>query len=148
MFENPRRGRQARNFTTTVPKILDLKSQQIFSENCRWVPLPFYWSDDSDDDELKGDPECVYTSTTISETLKNLKRILIPALARMRWFSLLSLQGSSIYDFWVEVMCALWLISYHFTNCPWVIMNAYEEQRAVKAVGDYIFLYLMVCKGF
>ena len=30
MFENPRRGRQARNFTTNVPKIL---------ENCRWVPL-------------------------------------------------------------------------------------------------------------
>ena len=26
MFENPRRGRQARNFATTVPKILDLKS--------------------------------------------------------------------------------------------------------------------------
>ena len=25
MFENPRRGRQARNFTTNVPKILDLK---------------------------------------------------------------------------------------------------------------------------
>ena len=24
MFENPRRGRQARNFTTNVPKILDL----------------------------------------------------------------------------------------------------------------------------
>ena len=35
MFENPRRGRQARNFTTNVPKILDLKSssEQIFSEN-------------------------------------------------------------------------------------------------------------------
>ena len=33
MFENPRRGRQARNFTTNVPKILDLKSSsaQIFS---------------------------------------------------------------------------------------------------------------------
>ena len=32
MFENPRRGRQARNFTTIVPKILDLKSssEQIF----------------------------------------------------------------------------------------------------------------------
>ena len=43
MFENPRRGRQARNFTTNVPKIVDLKSssEQIFSENCRWVPL-FY----------------------------------------------------------------------------------------------------------
>ena len=43
MFENPRRGRQARNFTTNVhvPKILDLKSssEQIFSVNCRWVPL-------------------------------------------------------------------------------------------------------------
>ena len=35
MFENPRRGRQARNFTTNVPKILDLKSssEQIFFRN-------------------------------------------------------------------------------------------------------------------
>ena len=34
MFENPRRGKQARNFTTNVPKTLDLKSssEQIFSE--------------------------------------------------------------------------------------------------------------------
>ena len=41
MFENPRRGRQARNFTKNVPKILDLKSssEQIFSKNWRWVPL-------------------------------------------------------------------------------------------------------------
>ena len=41
MFENLRRGRQARNFTTNVPEILDLKSssEQIFSENWRWVPL-------------------------------------------------------------------------------------------------------------
>ena len=32
MFENPRRGRQARDFTTNVSKILDLKSscEQIF----------------------------------------------------------------------------------------------------------------------
>ena len=32
MFENPRRGMQARNFTTNVPKILDLKSssEQLF----------------------------------------------------------------------------------------------------------------------
>ena len=43
MFENPGRGRQARNFTANIPKILDLKSssEQIFSENCRWVPLFF-----------------------------------------------------------------------------------------------------------
>ena len=41
MFENPRRGRQARNFTTNAPKILDLtsSSEQIFSKNLRWVPL-------------------------------------------------------------------------------------------------------------
>ena len=34
MFENARRGRQVRNFTTNVPKILDLKSsyEQIFSK--------------------------------------------------------------------------------------------------------------------
>jgi len=42
MFENPRRGRQARNFTTNVPKNLDLKSssEQIFSEidvGCTWA---------------------------------------------------------------------------------------------------------------
>ena len=39
MFENPRRGRQARNFTTNVLKILHLKSssEQIF--NWHWVPL-------------------------------------------------------------------------------------------------------------
>ena len=32
MFENPRRGSQAKNFTTNVPKILDLNSssEQIF----------------------------------------------------------------------------------------------------------------------
>ena len=32
MFENPRRGRQARNFTTNASKILDLRSsfEQIF----------------------------------------------------------------------------------------------------------------------
>ena len=41
MFENPSRGRQAGNFATNVPKILDLKSssEQIFPENCRWVLL-------------------------------------------------------------------------------------------------------------
>ena len=43
-FENPRRGGQARNLTTNVPKILgDLKSssEQIFYKNCRWVPLNY-----------------------------------------------------------------------------------------------------------
>ena len=42
MFENPRRGRQARNFTTNFSKILVLKSsseQIFFRKYCRWVPL-------------------------------------------------------------------------------------------------------------
>lgn len=35
MFENPRTGREARNFIRKVPKVLDLKSssEHIFSEN-------------------------------------------------------------------------------------------------------------------
>ena len=46
-FENPRRGRQARNFTTKVPKILDLKSssEQIFPKidvGCPW-PVGAYF---------------------------------------------------------------------------------------------------------
>ena len=51
MFENPRRGRQARNFTTNVPKIIDLKlsSEQIFSRKLplgapdNIVLIPAYW---------------------------------------------------------------------------------------------------------
>ena len=62
MFENPRRGRQARNFTTNVPKILVLKSssEQIFSrklplgapvvdvfevvvDGCRWLLIFLRW---------------------------------------------------------------------------------------------------------
>ena len=41
MSNYTRRGMQARNLTTNVPKIIDLKSssEQIFSINCRWMPL-------------------------------------------------------------------------------------------------------------
>ena len=41
MFQNPWRGREARNFTKNVPRSLDLKlsSEQIFSEFLDWVPL-------------------------------------------------------------------------------------------------------------
>ena len=34
MFENPRIGRQARNFTANVPKILDLKSSLGAPDKC------------------------------------------------------------------------------------------------------------------
>ena len=60
MFENPRRGKQARNFTTNVPKILDLKSSsnQIFSKNFCLVPLIFvdlqrYYKDPQRQNSLK-----------------------------------------------------------------------------------------------
>ena len=51
MFENPSIGRQARNFTKNVPKILDLKSssEQIFSENWRWVPLSDFQDEREDE---------------------------------------------------------------------------------------------------
>ena len=56
MFENPRTGRQARNFTINVPKILDLKSssEQIFSENWRWVPLSG-WGNNKQRTKLKNE---------------------------------------------------------------------------------------------
>ena len=34
MLENPRRGRQVRNFTTNVPKIVDLKSPPKIVVGC------------------------------------------------------------------------------------------------------------------
>ena len=45
MFENPRRGRQARNFTENDPKILDLKSsseQIIFRKLSLGAPETSY----------------------------------------------------------------------------------------------------------
>ena len=44
MFENPRRSRQARNFTENDPKILDLKSsseQIIFRKLSLGAPVSF-----------------------------------------------------------------------------------------------------------
>ena len=46
LLENPRRGMQARHFTTNVPKILDLKSssEQIFSRKLSLgAPEEYYW---------------------------------------------------------------------------------------------------------
>ena len=53
MFENPRRGRQVNNFTTNVPKILDLKSssEQIFFRKLS-LGAPECWS--ACDIQLKG----------------------------------------------------------------------------------------------
>ena len=42
-FENPRRGRLARDFTTDVPKILDLKSfSDIFRKLSLGAPEPTF----------------------------------------------------------------------------------------------------------
>ena len=47
MFENPRRGRQARNFGKNVPKILDLKSssEHIFQKLSLGAPVCSIYSD-------------------------------------------------------------------------------------------------------
>ena len=75
MFENPRRGRQARNFTTNVPKIGDLKSssEQIFfrklslgapdDDQCK-IPMTVFWSSIQEEnaapktDEKECDNDC------------------------------------------------------------------------------------------
>ena len=51
MFENSRRGRQARNFTTNVPKTLDLKSSSEQIDVFRKLTLgaPIQTSTDSAD---------------------------------------------------------------------------------------------------
>ena len=61
MFENPRRGRQARNFTTNVPKILVLKSssEQIFSRKL-----------------LLGAPEIIMVRTTKNKTKRKVPKML------------------------------------------------------------------------
>ena len=51
-FENPRRGRQARNFSESDPKILDLKSssgQIIFRKLSLGAPDPLKQAFDLDD---------------------------------------------------------------------------------------------------
>ena len=70
MFENPRRGRQARNFGKNIPKIVDLKlsSEQLFSQNCRWVPLTIIKQDQ------------VTTIATAMRTSKKAKYTLLPLL--------------------------------------------------------------------
>ena len=56
MFENPGRGRQARNFITNVPKILDLKSssEQIFRKLSLGVPVNFASSLPTQENMKKG----------------------------------------------------------------------------------------------
>ena len=63
MFENPRRGRQARNSTTNAPKILDLKSssEQIFS---RKLPL-------GAPEQLKADDESLVSFEEVKENFWN-----------------------------------------------------------------------------
>ena len=44
VFENPRRGQASKKFYNKCSEILDLNSssEQIFSENWRWVPLSIH----------------------------------------------------------------------------------------------------------
>ena len=94
MFENPMRGRQARNFTKNVPEILDLKSssEQIFSENWCWV-------------SLKG--QCLskffhfYLRTVVSSNILNL------------------ILSENLFPSWKRVSINLYLVVY-FTTVSWL----------------------------
>ena len=100
MFENPRRGRQARNFTTNVPKILDLKSssEQIFS---RKLPL--------------GAPE-QYNTRPINERARGHTKNFVMTLtdfSRREKSSRESMQGGKGALCWVICSCMK-----HFTANP------------------------------
>ena len=72
MFENPRRGRQARNFTTNVSKILDLKSssEQIFFRKLSLgAPVQFLLYDRNREKETKYVHVAGQSSSKIIETI-------------------------------------------------------------------------------
>ena len=70
MFENPRRGRQARNFTTNVPKILVLKSssEQIFSRKLQ-LGAPVLKMTSAQFVETSKSPTTVLLRTTLARTI-------------------------------------------------------------------------------
>ena len=92
MFENPRRGRQARNFTTNVSKILDLKSpsEQIFF---RKLSL--------------GAPDLPPVTTDNSKQFKRLNIVLNDKTGPLLWTLIDSKASSSLTTFWygLEAQC-------------------------------------------
>ena len=116
MFENPRRGRQARNFTTNVPKILDLKSssEQIFSENCRWVSLSKVESPISDT-SVQTIPDCFLfrheklsatTTTTTTGSREYVKKAIALDLIQ-NWYQLQNNNFESASRFFVLSLLSL-----------------------------------------
>ena len=133
MFENPRRGRTARNFTTNVPKILDLKSssEQIFSEIWRWVPLhKDYLSTIQLDLTLKFFSRAarvistrrfkswfLFNSSVVSPWIKTIVWVKSPKVAKTEkvpCFFLYSARSISrtVWIGWREIMMNVWLRSY------------------------------------
>ena len=120
MFENPRRLRQARNFTTNLPKILDLKSssEQIFSENWRWVSL------------------CVFTSW--AQALARVQTFNKNIIANMRQYLYLSCR-SRFYSYAAHVYAfcsAVWedqTCGEHFLRTPsWFITTRAKRKPLTK----------------
>ena len=88
MFENPRRGRQARNLTTNVSKILDLKSssEQIFFRKLS-LGAPANWSPASSRPGSKS-----YLARVLAQDIAQvLARVLARILARIVAFMLVYL---------------------------------------------------------
>ena len=134
MFENPRRGRQARNFTTNVSKILDLKSssEQIFSENWRWVPLFNYVS------HGQSKPQLIFpliNGPVVSRC--KFKKGFFDCMEKIPY--------SSIY---FQHSPRHWFITFSCPGSSWKFPSAYERLREQVVADvrhcDYIFDFLSV----
>ena len=96
MFENPRRGRQARNFTENDPKILDLKSssEQIIFRKLS-LGAPDWWA-------------CKLTSVNSVESLKLQVRVVS---ASFKLYNMLKTQRE-IWSFSKESLILRTLVNY------------------------------------
>ena len=125
MFENPSRGWQVRNFTTNVPKILDLKSssEQIFSENWRWVPLLYTsrWTVRSAHTLLMNNCSVNRQSKQLSSQLSNSKSVLAGVFLNVPVF------------FWS------WAASLSLTRDDYVTLH--QKEQRMKATGNTNCVY-------
>ena len=132
MFENPRRGRQARNFTTNAPKILDLKSssEQLFS---RKLPLG-----------APVTPICWLRAATI-EDVKMIHLIHCHALMTLTAIGKFQLSQLVVLTLRLLLLTPLWvgchtLWSYMITNYFWGFNNL-RETRIQNLLGIWGWLY-------
>ena len=95
MFENPRRVKQARNFTKNVPKIVDLKSssEQIFPK----IDVDGPWLQKSDVQ--------ISATTTDTRTGYGLPVLTLAQLCFLFWTECTSFNSANLGIGWVQNAC-------------------------------------------